>query len=296
VGAYQAEIEAGVRFGNMWTKLMLNQQKTGVVNGLAVTEDTTDLTLDVAAGGYVIDGVLYSKAAAANADTLEPDSSTRRMAILGINAAGTIALFHGDAASLDEAGNELSAPIPDIGEYAPIKGYILKAGQLLASDYYLAFDLRIPFVMDIVKMRTTDATAVQSDDSPNNDDTLVQALPVSTRWALDVVLHYETGSTPDLEVAFTLPAGATLSWMAVGETNNVQTFELAAVNADATAVDTIGTGTALSTAESVWIRGVVEIVTAGSLAIAWSQDTSDASDTVVRENSYLLFKYLGTTA
>jgi hypothetical protein len=288
VGAYQAEIEAGVRFGNMWTKLALNQQKTGVVNGLAVTEDTTDLTLDVAAGGYVIDGVLYAKAAAANADTLEPDSSTRRMAILGINAAGTIALFHGDAASLDAGGNELSAPIPDIGEYAPIKGYILKAGQLLASDYYLAFDLRIPFVMDIVKMRTTDATAVQSDDSPNNDDTLVQALPVSTRWALDVVLHYETGSTPDLEVAFTLPAGATLSWMAVGETNNVQTFELAAGPA------IFEGGADILTAR---ITGTVTMsTTAGSLQLQWSQNTSDASDTKLLAGSRMVLRYLGTTA
>jgi hypothetical protein len=288
VGAYQAEIEAGVRFGNMWTKLALNQQKTGIVNGLAVTEDTTDLTLDVAAGGYVIDGVLYAKAAAANADTLEPDSSTRRMAVLGINAAGTIALFHGDAASLDADGNELSAPIPDIGEYAPIKGYILKAGQLLASDYYLAFDLRIPFVMDIVKMRTTDATAVQSDDSPNNDDTLVQALPVSTRWALDVVLHYETGSTPDLEVAFTLPAGATLSWMAVGETNNVQTFELAAGPA------IFEGGADILTAR---ITGTVTMsTTAGSLQLQWSQNTSDASDTKLLAGSRMVLRYLGTTA
>jgi hypothetical protein len=288
VGAYQAEIEAGVRFGNMWTKLMLNQQKTGIVNGFAVTEDTTDLTLDVAAGGYVIDGALYSKAAAANADTLEPDSSTRRMAVLGINAAGTIALFHGDAASLDADGNELSAPIPDIGEYAPIKGYILKAGQLLASDYYLAFDLRIPFVMDIVKMRTTDATAVQSDDSPNNDDTLVQALPVSTRWALDVVLHYETGSTPDLEVAFTLPAGATLSWMAVGETNNVQTFELAAGPA------IFEGGADILTAR---ITGTVTMsTTAGSLQLQWSQNTSDASDTKLLAGSRMVLRYLGTTA
>jgi hypothetical protein len=288
VGAYQAEVEAGVRFGNMWMKLAFNQQKTGIVNGLAVTEDTTDLTLDVAAGGYVIDGVLYAKAAAANADTLEPDSSTRRMAILGINAAGTIALFHGDAASLDAGGNELSAPIPDIGEYAPIKGYILKAGQLLASDYYLAFDLRIPFVMDIVKMRTTDATAVQSDDSPNNDDTLVQALPVSTRWALDVVLHYETGSTPDLEVAFTLPAGATLSWMAVGETNNVQTFELAAGPA------IFEGGADILTAR---ITGTVTMsTTAGSLQLQWSQNTSDASDTKLLAGSRMVLRYLGTTA
>jgi hypothetical protein len=296
VGAYQAEIEAGVRFGNMWTKLMLNQQKTGVVNGLAVTEDTTDLTLDVAAGGYVIDGVLYSKAAAANADTLEPDSSTRRMAVLGINAAGTIALFHGDAASLDADGNELSAPIPDIGEYAPIKGYILKAGQLLASDYYLAFDLRIPFAGEIVKVRTADATAVQSDDTPNDDDTLTQALPAATRWAFEALVIYTSGTTPDFKVTVNVPADAVLHWQYLGQNITSGVAETNTINADATAVDTIGTGTALSTAESVWIRGVVEIVTAGSLAIAWSQDTSDASDTVVRENSYLLFKYLGTTA
>jgi len=132
---------AGMRWGATFVAWLANQATAKVYSGCAVTLDGTDLTFDVSAGSieHGTDGEVQV-AAQANAGTFTPSAGGRRAALVGITSAGVVEIVHGNV----QADDAVSVEIPDMGNRVLIAAYVLKRSQTLATDMYLAGDMRIP--------------------------------------------------------------------------------------------------------------------------------------------------------
>jgi hypothetical protein len=124
-----------------------------------------------------------------------------------------------------------------------------------------------------------------ADETVNNsailqdDDHLSFSIGASEEWVFEIVLAFTSNATADLQIAVTVPSGASVFYGAhIGTPPNFTA--------------TSGTGLGVSSAggalEGVLITGwVLNSTTAGTVQLQWAQNTADLSDTVVKKGSYL---------
>lgn len=140
--------------------------------------------------------------------------------------------------------------------------------------------------------RTADSAALVSNTTLQNDTDLAIALPTAGRFQFEAVIFYDSSTTADFKAAFTVPAGATLRWGGIGASTTVSggvgpgQFSVAIASGAAIVYGGSGTGTAntliLKISGTVVMGG-----TSGPLWFQWAQNTSDATNTIVRANSRL---------
>lgn len=118
----------------------------------------------------------------------------------------------------------------------------------------------------------TESTVLQ------NDDELLYALAANEIVRFSALLRINSSSTPDIKFGFTVPTGATLSWMM---TTPEATDEVATSGGSAT-MQTSGND------QIVVLEGtVVNGGTSGNLQLQWAQNTSSVGSTSVLINSIL---------
>lgn len=137
-----------------------------------------------------------------------------------------------------------------------------------------------------------------SDETVNNsaalqdDNDLLFPVAANESWVFEFLFFTTAASnTPDLRVALTFPAGATVLAEVVGPTNGITTVPgelriFTPITTSGTAVTGIGS---ISTATPVRIKGVIRNgANAGSVTLQWAQNSADASDTKVKADSTVI--------
>ncbi len=147
-------------------------------------------------------------------------------------------------------------------------------------------DIRIVKAND----ETLNAVAVLQDDNE-----LLLPLVINAVYIFECLLYVVNASsnTPDIQWAWSIPTSATVSQVAFGldvtATTLLTLAEAAAfqLTAPVTAARSAGVITG-SAVVGVFIKGTVRTgATAGNLQLQWAQSVSNATDTVVKKDSYL---------
>lgn len=125
------------------------------------------------------------------------------------------------------------------------------------------------------------------------DSDLTTTLEASAAYLVDFELHYATLSLAGFQTDWTVPSGATGGRSSVSA-GSAQTSYLDVpgnfgVHAFSTAVSH---GDRNSSSNQLWLmeRGIVTTTNAGTLAIRWAQDVSNAGNTRVGAGSWLSVK------
>lgn len=142
------------------------------------------------------------------------------------------------------------------------------------------------------KFRTTDATAVNNSTVLVSDAVLVAALPTAGRFQFELVLFYDSSTTADLKVAFTIPAAAVIRWGGVGPSTTVSggvgTAQFSVAIGSGTTITYGGSGVGTANTVALIAKGNVLMGgTAGNLQLQYAQQVADPTDTVVRAHSRL---------
>lgn len=130
---------------------------------------------------------------------------------------------------------------------------------------------------------------VASSTALQNDDALLAALAANETLKFLLACAFSGSSGGDINFAFTVPAGAAIRW---GPISGVQFTAGAAVlwPDDITASGaTMNWGASASGDRRFGLIGeAINGATPGNLQFQWAQNTSNATPTIVRANSFLL--------
>lgn len=170
---------------------------------------------------------------------------------------------------------DYSPPPPDLSAYQALSGKGAVSGYAgLGTDARIEpAQSRVGDVLDIQVARKTADESVTSSTTLQNDDHLLIPLGANEVWAFDFVLQtYANTTTPDLKLAFTVPASGTVSWGAFGGSG-----------AEFSSAYQSGSGSSKtfpvsSNGGCVMGGGVVTTgATSGNLQLQFAQDVSDAN-------------------
>lgn len=146
------------------------------------------------------------------------------------------------------------------------------------------------FVLPRFALKTADETVTNS-AVLQDDDQLQVAVDANKTYRLSGFVRWTcASSTPDIQFAFSLPAGASLSWWGAGPHTDLtaQNSNLSVYAPDDTGVVWYGTNNSTTFPSAMIIAGLLIVgSTAGSLTLRWAQQTSNASGVTVKEKSYL---------
>lgn len=130
--------------------------------------------------------------------------------------------------------------------------------------------------------RKTADESLSSTTTLQNDDALLWAVRTGAVYIMHLWVLYNSGTTPDFKLGFSVPAGTTMAWGWFGSDPTP-----AVVNAgpysesSSTAAGGIGANQWLHAHGFITTAG-----TAGNVNFQWAQNTSDGTSTTVRAGSY----------
>ncbi|KKN74335.1 hypothetical protein LCGC14_0391360 [marine sediment metagenome] len=113
-------------FSDVDLEMVANMGTYHVVSGCALDYDAANMTVDIAAGVIVLDGVLVIVAAAANAVTMVSDGSNPRWAWIHVDSSGTAGITHGTAAATPAK--------PELGNVVAISAELIATSATIAND------------------------------------------------------------------------------------------------------------------------------------------------------------------
>lgn len=157
-------------------------------------------------------------------------------------------------------------------------------GDFLALQELTADELNAH--LGLFARKATDET-VNNSATLQNDDHLLVSVVAGDIYELTARLVISSGTTPDFKFGWTFPSGLTMSYdIFEGETSTAaDIFRGPFVQTDVPVIPGIGSN------QPVRVSGLVVVgSTAGSLRLQWAQNTANASDTIVRANSYLILR------
>jgi len=135
--------------------------------------------------------------------------------------------------------------------------------------------------------KTADET-IQSDTTLTDDTDLQFSVDANSSYAFMMVFTFVTGANPDFKYGMTSPSGALVS--SSSDFYAVNTTSYTRRDMSTTIVQLVPAGGA---SRFKLIIGYVDVgVTAGSITLQWAQNTSQAEDTTVQKNSWVMFKKL----
>lgn len=153
-------------------------------------------------------------------------------------------------------------------------------GQLVTSS-----DINNWFITDTQARSATQS--VTSSTALVNDDTLSASVIASATYHVEAFLIFTGGTqgSSDLKIAWTAPAGVTMTWWVQG-LNTAGTYTVTAANVLPTT--TVALGTSGATVRVARIEGALVVAaTAGTLQLQWAQNTSSGTATVMGIGSLL---------
>lgn len=156
------------------------------------------------------------------------------------------------------------------------------AGQKILAD-------ENNWLQPIFARKTVDETIIAS-ATLQNDDVLLVAVAASATYEFRLRAVINSGTTPDFKMGWTFPSGLTMTYdLLEGETlgTAANVIQGPYIQTDVPPISTTGS-------DQPWIAEGLVIVdsTAGNLQWQWAQNTSTASNTIVRAGSYLRLRRL----
>lgn len=158
-------------------------------------------------------------------------------------------------------------------------------GFIAQSGAYVTLADSPPPIVKAADETVTSSTTLQDDDH------LVRAIGANETWVYEWLLVVTSGSnTPDIKLTVTVPAGATgllsAAGLDPGATGTVAGIRWIAQTTFGTSIGNFGVLSGGPT--FVVVRAtVINAGTAGTVALQWAQNTSDASGVVVKAGSTL---------
>jgi len=157
-----------------------------------------------------------------------------------------------------------------------------------------AADMTTYFVQQQVVMKIVDES-VTSSTTLQDDNELQFAVDANTRYTIEFFLIYNTLAAADLKAQYTVPAGASLTWVsdgiASGTTVTVDTVSRTAQFIGSTPPAHGGVEVPAATPVDMiaFHKGLLTIgATAGTLKLQWAQQVSSATATYIRANSTMI--------
>jgi hypothetical protein len=170
---------------------------------------------------------------------------------------------------------------------APVTGMLTHRADLPGLEGYDGAGWTIAGLYQVLARKTADES-LSSSTTLQDDDALAWTVRASGIYRLDLWLLYISGTTPDLKIGWSYPAGCTMKWGWLG--NDTSLSVINAAGYDQTSTPALG-GSSLD----LWARihAVVTVsATAGTLTLKWAQNTSDGGTTTVRAGSHGLMTRL----
>ncbi|HEX9704448.1 MAG TPA: hypothetical protein VGA20_04325 [Gemmatimonadales bacterium] len=268
--------------------------------GGVVSEDaggasmTVDIT-DVLAGTVVIDGVELDTTATASSVTLDAaDATSPRRDLIWVDASGTFGKTTGTAVAEDtvyDVDDEdtyvvVSPQLPDLNadEIALAEVYV-GAGVTSVSDSDITDKRQITTHRVVARGVKAETETVNTSDTLQDDDTIQWTAAPNTIYWVEALLIITTGATPDIKLQWSVPSG----------TADTGYFTAVGVSGGGIVEDSATVIQGALTSTRFHIRGEIVIAaTGGDVALQWAQNTSDASDTDVEQNSWFEVRRIGT--
>jgi hypothetical protein len=145
-------------------------------------------------------------------------------------------------------------------------------------------------VGQVIPLRKTADTSRTNTTTRTADPHLAGAVTINSTYEISGMLVYDGSTTGDMSLDFTVPAGSTLLYNAVGQGTGATTTEGTINTASAAAgsvrsFGTVGVGTNVT----LLLTGtLVTAGTAGSLTLEWAQNALDAVNaTTMKTNSFI---------
>lgn len=137
-------------------------------------------------------------------------------------------------------------------------------------------------VRGVYARKTADET-VNNSTTLQNDDHLLVSVAANAVYDFKLILHYNSGTTPDLKVGWSVPSGTTMVWGGyIADTTGAVTSVAALTQTSVQAIG--GSG---SNIYQFFSGVVVTSTTAGTLQLQWAQNTLTASDSKILAGSEL---------
>ena len=139
--------------------------------------------------------------------------------------------------------------------------------------------------------RSSDATG-RTNNTMTNDDVLSLAVEANATYELRAWLGFNGGTTGDFRVGWSIPSGATLNWTPYQQPNtNSTTVGTIITDRSGTGVSQAGGGAGGSTIMTCLAEGTLRVgSTAGSIVLQWAQDTTNATPTILKADSFIELK------
>ncbi len=137
--------------------------------------------------------------------------------------------------------------------------------------------------------KTADET-VNNSDTLQNDDELLLAVAVNEVWTFFMWFVFNSGTTPDFKFTFTVPTNGSLKTIFGGDVAVTTVTTAIAENTGTDVRDVAGVGA--DRAYLIWGK-YVGGDTAGNIQFQWAQNVANASNTIVRANSFMIAHKLG---
>lgn len=119
---------------------------------------------------------------------------------------------------------------------------------------------------------------INSDIVLHNDNELFVALEASKTYGFIFLVYQNTGSTPDIDFAFSVPSGATGGWNIFASNNTIEIAFGAEIKSNGFGVTRI----------QPYMGRVIMDTTPGNLQLQWAQTISNAGDTSVLAGTTLV--------
>jgi hypothetical protein len=138
----------------------------------------------------------------------------------------------------------------------------------------------------IVARKTADET-VNNSATLQNDDELFVPLLASAVYVYDLHLIYNSGTTPDLKLGWSVPSGTTMLWECCACYDTTGTL---VSTGNFTASTVAGFGGTGSDAHAYLSGQIVTSTTAGNVQLQWAQNSATGSNTIMRAGSRFIVK------
>jgi hypothetical protein len=182
---------------------------------------------------------------------------------------------------------------PDVRLYRSAADTLRTADNLVVDlGLTVAGNLTVSGVGQSLFARKTGDTSRASSTTQVDDPHLTVSLSASATYILYAYLVYQAGTTGDINIGFTQPAGAAGSWQGTGMGRDVAasigtggwTVRMNANDVGTTQLRSYGGDT---TNQAVQVMGIVRTSSAGAFTVQWAQAALDATATILRADSWM---------
>ncbi len=176
---------------------------------------------------------------------------------------------------------------------SPAKGLIVYVTTASQEGYWYSDGTRwIPLISTvsanstIVTRYKTSDESVSSSNVLQDDDHLFATVGAGEVWEVEGMLDFSSASaTPDVAFGLSIPTGATFKLSYHSNDGSATGFRAGVLTSGSATVEIPAGGSAV-----VFVRGIVVVgSSSGTVRLQWAQNTSDATATTARSNSYLKF-------